>query len=497
MAPKKKGMRVELNPYMRRVLAQLRARVQTRAGREGKDYRDGGVAQTVITASADELRAGLERYLYPEGRDRSRRKNSLSVRQQTLLLRWTLEAYYDRGYNKVLHQTGIAAAIDELVERHVIAQPWAVEYRGTGLYKGQIGSQEKAQERKLQASLKVGAATRAKAIETRENDLDGGAAAPGLERMASHSRHRTRETDRTAREKKVERPKKRDEAAFLQKHRPPVTGNCDGCERPLASSIDAPGLRRPVEFEHVNGGENDGRLRSHFTTDTGCNKAQRAAIDAMNRSLHAAGKPPLKAEEAEYLAKAHLVACYRLPQDDPDYDDLVSDVKASQAAAAVARWTERDRRATVASETRSGETDLGGRVAAMALERARRAAKPSAQPKARAAERARQRQEAAEKKAKHESMLAAKRVKYQADKGKPRAPRVKRSCYTLPPAPAPLGKRHCPVSHYNPAELAAKPQSARGPREAAVRRAKAKAKAKAEAKRAAPPSAKPAKRARR
>jgi len=414
-----------------------------------------------------------------------------------LLLRWTLEAYYDRGYNKVLHQTGIAAAIDELVERHVIAQPWAVEYRGTGLYKGQIGSQEKAQERKLQASLKVGAATRAKAIETRENDLDGGAAAPGLAHSTSHGRHMRRKADELAEELGLEPPDNENLAKFLRKHGPKPTGNCDACLRPLASSVDALGQRRPVQVEHVKGGHHEGRLRSCCKTDEGCNHAERAAIDAMNRSLHAAGKPPLKAEEAEYLAKAHLVACYRLPQDDPDYDDLVSDVKASQAAAAVARWTERDRRATVASETRSGETDLGGRVAAMALERARRAAKPSAQPKARAAERARQRQEAAEKKAKHESMLAAKRVKYQADKGKPRAPRVKRSCYTLPPAPAPLGKRHCPVSHYNPAELAAKPQSARGPREAAVRRAKAKAKAKAEAKRAAPPSAKPAKRARR
>ena len=492
MAPKKKGMRVELNPYMRRVLAQLRARVQTRAGREGKDYRDGGVAQTVITASADELRAGLERYLYPEGRDRSRRKNSLSVRQQTLLLRWTLEAYYDRGYNKVLHQTGIAAAIDELVERHVIAQPWAVEYRGTGLYKGQIGSQEKAQERKLQASLKVGAATRAKAIETRENDLDGGAAAPGLERMASHSRHRTRETDRTAREKKVERPKKRDEAAFLQKHRPPVTGNCDGCERPLASSIDAPGLRRPIDFEHVNGGENAGRLRSRCTTDKGCNTAVRANIDAMNRSLHAAGQPPLTAEVAEELANLHLAACYRLPRDDPDYDDLMREVEASQADAASATWTERHRQATVASTTRS-DADLGqARVAAIAARREYKATRPSsvaaARTAARAAYSAKKRREAAAEKAKDEAKKAAKREKYHANKGKPRAPPKFRHV-VLPPAPALSGPRkRFAVDRHDPAsESMLTPQEIEGRRRMAKRAAQ----------HAAPPAAKPAKPAKR
>ena len=96
-----------------------------------------------------------------------------------LLLRWTLEAYYDRGYNGVLHQTSIPKAIDELVERHVVAQPWAAAYRGTGLYKGQIGSQEKAQARIKEAQERNGATVRSKAIETRDNDLDGGAAAPG------------------------------------------------------------------------------------------------------------------------------------------------------------------------------------------------------------------------------------------------------------------------------------------------------------------------------
>ena len=205
MPPKKQV--VVLNAYMRRVLAQLRPRVQTRAGREGKDYRDGGYAQEVVTASADELKAGFERYLYPGGKNKSAgEKNYLSVPQQTLLLRCTLEAYYDSGYNEVLHQMSIPKAIDELVERRLVAQPWAVEYRGTGLYKGQVGSEEKAQARKLKALEDAGTGRRVEAIKTRENNLDGGAAAAGLHHKTSGSRHYRRDADQTAEDLGVEPP---------------------------------------------------------------------------------------------------------------------------------------------------------------------------------------------------------------------------------------------------------------------------------------------------
>jgi len=482
MAGKKKA-------YLRRVAKLLRsADARTRAGRVVKDYQKGELAQTVIKVSTkddeDALREKLRRCLKPHCYKGSGVRH-LDREEQRWLLRTLVEAYYTEGYNDLVNRTAIDDAIEELVARRAIPEPWADEYKGKGLYKGQVGSQEKAQARKVKALEDAGTARRVEAIKTRQENLDGGAAAPGLHHQTSGGRQRRRCRDDTARDLGVEPPKASEETAFLRKHGPKPTGCCDGCERPLASSIDALGSRRPVDLEHVNGGHNAGRVRSRCTTDDGCNKAERAKIDAINRSLHAAGQPPLKAEEAEELAKQHLAACYRLPRDDPDYDDLVREVEASQAAAAVATWTERHQRATVASETRSGETNLGGRVAAMALERARRATKPSEQPKARAAKRARKRQERAAKKAKHEAEKAVKREKYAAAKGKPRAPPTRRvGVQLLTPAPAPSGKRErVAVEPYDPATPSSYEISNRSWRAEKARAAKA--------------ASKPAKRARR
>ena len=486
MASKKRRRKaVNMIAHLRRIKEQLvYPSERTRAGRVVVTYKKGCRAQNVLPRSSkDELR----RYLYPD-RVRGTLVKRISLDQRRWLLRTLIEAYWTTG----LHLRPGPKAIDVLYEAHVVVEPWAAKYKGKGLYKGQIGSEEKAQALAGESMARSRATQRAKAIETRENNLDGGAAAPGLEHQASHSRHRKRRIDRTAREKKVERPKLRDEAAFLQEHRPPVTGRCDGCERPLASSIDAPGLRRPIDFEHVNGGENAGRLRSRCTTDKGCNTAVRANIDAMNRSLHAAGQPPLTAEVAEELANLHLAACYRLPRDDPDYDDLMREVEASQADAASATWTERHRQATVASTTRS-DADLGqARVAAIAARREYKATRPSsvaaARPAARAAYSAKKRREAAAEKAKDEAKKAAKREKYHANKGKPRAPPKFRHV-VLPPAPALSGPRkRFAVDRHDPAsESMLTPQEIEGRRRMAKRAAQ----------HAAPPAAKPAKPAKR
>ena len=439
----------------------------------------------------DALREKLRRYLKPNRYKRSGVRR-WKEDQQRWLLRKIVEAYYTKGYNDLVHRTSIDDAIEELVARRAVPEPWAAEYCGTGLYKGQIGSQEKAQARKLKALEDAGTARRVEAIKTREENLDGGAAAPGLHHHTSGCRQRRRCRDDTARDLGVEPPKASEETAFLRKHGPKPTGCCDGCERPLASSIDAPGLRRPIDFEHVNGGENAGRLRSRCTTDKGCNTAVRANIDAMNRSLHAAGQPPLTAEVAEELANLHLAACYRLPRDDPDYDDLMREVEASQADAASATWTERHRQATVASTTRS-DADLGqARVAAIAARREYKATRPSsvaaARPAARAAYSAKKRREAAAEKAKDEAKKAAKREKYHANKGKPRAPPKFRHV-VLPPAPALSGPRkRFAVDRHDPAsESMLTPQEIEGRRRMAKRAAQ----------HAAPPAAKPAKPAKR
>lgn len=430
----------------------------------------------------DALREKLRRYLKPNRYKRSGVRR-WKEDQQRWLLRKIVEAYYTKGYNDLVHRTSIDDAIEELVARRAVPEPWAAEYCGTGLYKGQIGSQEKAQARKLKALEDAGTARRVEAIKTREENLDGGAAAPGLHHHTSGCRQRRRCRDDTARDLGVEPPKASEETAFLRKHGPKPTGCCDGCERPLASSIDALGSRRPVDLEHVNGGHNAGRLRSRCTTDDGCNKAARADIDAMNRSLHAAGQPPLTAEVAERLGKLHLVASYRLPRDDPDYDGLMREVKASQAAAAAATCTERDRRATVASETRSGETDLGGRVAAIAASRRKRS------PRFLAALRAKERQKAAAKKAKREANKAQCKARREAAKGRPpAAPPTRRvGVQLLTPAPALSGKRkRAAVKPYDPAS-----ESMLTPYEIANRSWRA------EKARAAKAASKPAKRVRR
>ena len=193
MPPKKKG--VELNPYMRRVLAQLRPRAPTRAGRVERDYQDGELAQTVITFSTedeiDALREKLRRYLKPNRYKRSGVRR-WKEDQQRWLLRKIVEAYYTKGYNDLVHRTSIDDAIEEIVARRAVPEPWAAEYCGTGLYKGQIGSQEKAQARKLKALEDAGTARRVEAIKTREENLDGGAAAPGLHHHTSGCRQRRR-----------------------------------------------------------------------------------------------------------------------------------------------------------------------------------------------------------------------------------------------------------------------------------------------------------------
>jgi len=466
--------------------------VQSRAGRDGKDYQDGGFAQVVITASADELKAGFVQYLHPEGLDKSAgEKNYLSESQRKLLLRWTLEAYYDRGHMQVLHATGIDKAIEELVERRVIAQPWSEKYKGTGLYKGQIGSKEKDQERMLKAAAENNATQRAKAIEARDNNLDGGAAAPGLHHQASGSRQRTRGGDRVAREKKVEPPKASEETAFLRKHRPEAEGCCDDCERPLAPYIHSPGQRRPVDCEHQKGGHHAGRLRARLTVDVGCNQGKRAEIDEFNDGLHRAGQDPMTAEESATLCKFDLAMLGRLPEDDPDFEEMQRHVDDAFNRAAIVRWPAVDDAQAAPSTTRS-DRDFGeGREEAIADRRERLAAQPSRvarrQPKARAAYAAKKRQEAAAEKAKREADKARLKAAYEANKGKPRAPPAYR-CNVLPPAPAPSGKRErVAVKRHDPAS-----ESMLTPYELERRRRAAKP-----AKRAAPPPANPAKRRRR
>ena len=418
----------------------------------------------VITASADELKAGFERYLYPGGKDKSAgEKNYLSKSQRKLLLRWTLEAYYDRGYNGVLHQTGIDEAIDELVERRVVAQPWAAQYCGTSLYKGQVGSEEKAQALAEEARAQSRATLRAKAIETRENDLDGGAAAPGLDHKASYQRRRTRESDTVARGKKVEPPKYCEQTAFLRKHRPEAKGCCDDCERPLAPSIYSPGQRRPVDYEHQKGGHHAGRLRACLTVDVGCNEAQRAEIDEYNAALHRVGMDPMSAEDWATLCKMRMFRLGRLPDDDSDFEEIERHVEETDRAVAIARWPALDDPQTVASTTRSDRDFGDGREEAIAERRERLAAQPShvaaARPKARAAYAAQQRKEAAVKKAKREANKARCKARREAKKGKPAAPPAYRQ-NVLPPAPAPRGpRRPRPVKLYNPADEAAKRQS--------------------------------------
>ena len=491
---------VTLNAFMKRVQAQIYLRNErTRAGRATRDYRDGKLAQTVITFSTedeiDALREKLKRFLRPNFYKRTGVRH-LDRDQQRWLLRILVEAYYTEGYYDLVRM-GIDDAIEELVARRVVPEPWSDEYKGTGLYSGQVGSEEKAQEKRAKALEANNATKRAKAIEARENNLDGGAAAPGLSHRASGNRQKTRGSDRVAREKKVAPPKARDEAAFRRKHRPEAEGCCDDCERPLAPSIYSPGQRRPVEREHQKGGRHAGRLRACLTVDVGCNQGKRAEIDVYNDMLERAGEDPMTAEESAMLCKIQLARLGRLPSDDPHADEIMRFLKRSERIAANARWPAVDDAQAAPSTTRS-DRDVGeARVAALALERERRAAKPSGGRKARAAYFAKERKEAAATKAKHEARLAAMREKYHAEKGKPRAPPAFRR-FALPPAPAPRGPRkRVAVEPYDPAELAAKPQSAPGPREYAVRRAKAKAKAKEKAKRAALPAAKPGKRARR
>jgi len=440
----------------------------------------------VITASADELKAGFERYLYPGGKNKSAgEKNYLSAPQRKLLLRWTLEAYYDRGYNGVLHQTSIPKAIDELVERHVVAQPWAAAYRGTGLYKGQVGSEEKAQARRKKGMAAGNAIVRKRALDTRANDLDGGPAAPGLHHQTSGSRYYRRDADQTAGDLGVEPPTRSDETAFLRKHRPEAKGCCDDCERPLAPYIHSPGQRRPVDCEHQKGGHHAGRLRARLTVDVGCNQGKRAEIDALNDGLHRAGQDPMTAEESATLCKFDLAMLGRLPEDDSDFEEMQRHVDEAFSAAAIAPWPAFDDAQAAPSTTRS-DRDFGeGREEAIAERRERQAAWPSHQPKARAAEAAKMRKKAAAKKAKREANKAKCKAWKAANRGKPRAPR--RWVQLLTPAPAPLGKRHCPVDRYNPADEAAKPQLTSG---SGTGRSKV-------AKRKAQPAAKPAAKRRR
>ena len=267
---------VTLNAFMRRVQAQIFPREQlTRRGRATRDYRDGKLAQTKITFSTedevDALREKLRRYLKPHCYKGTRVRH-LDREQQRWLLRTLVEAYYTEGYSDLVYKhTSIDAVIEELVARRVVPEPWSDEYKGKGLYSGQVGSEEKALERVLKGVERANATRRSEAIETRENDLDGGAAAPGLAHSTSHGRHMRRKADELAEELGLEPPDNENLAKFLRKHGPKPTGNCDACLRPLASSVDALGQRRPVQVEHVKGGHHEGRLRSCCKTDEGCN----------------------------------------------------------------------------------------------------------------------------------------------------------------------------------------------------------------------------------
>ena len=491
MGPKKK--KVVLTDYMKAVQAQLRPRARTRAGREAVDYQDGKPAQDVITGSGKQFTAKLkdefERFVYPERYENSGVNYGHSDRQRRWLLEKSIHAFWDKGYTKVLHESSVPKAIAELVARRAIAQPWAAQYRGTGLYKGQIGSEEKAQARKEEGLARGHATMRSEAIKTRENNLDGGAAAPGLSHYASGSRQRTRGGDRVARAKKVEPPKASEKTAFLRKHRPEAKGCCDDCQRPLAPSIYSPGKRRPVGTEHQKGGRHPGRLRACLTVDEGCNQGKRAEIDAYNDGLERAGEDPMTARESARLGKFQLAMLRRLPDDDSDFDEMQRHVDDAFSAAAIAPWPALDDPQTVASTTRS-DRDFGeGREEAIAARREREAAKPSRAKRGwKEALAAKAGQERAAKKAKHEAEKAAKREKYAAAKGKPRAPPARRFVHA--PAPAPLGKRHCPVDRYNPAD-----ESMLTPYDLARRRRAAKA--SKPAKRAAPPAAKPAAKRRR
>lgn len=246
-----------------------------------------------------------------------------------------------------------------------------------------------------------------------------------------------------AREKKVEPPTRSDETAFLRKHRPEAEGCCDDCERPLAPYIHSPGQRRPVDCEHQKGGHHAGRLRARLTVDVGCNQGKRAEIDAFNDGLHRAGQDPMTAEESATLCKFDLAMLGRLPEDDPDFEEMQRHVDDAFNRAAIVRWPAVDDAQAAPSTTRSG-TDLGGREAAWALERERWAAKPSslaaARPKARAAFAAKQRQKTAAKKAKREAKKAKSKARDAARRGKPRAPPALRRS-GLAPAPAPLDKK--------------------------------------------------------
>ena len=483
MASKKRRRKaVNMIAHLRRIKEQLvYPSERTRAGRVVVTYKKGCRAQTVLPRSSkDELR----RYLYPD-RVRGTLVKRISLDQRRWLLRTLIEAYWTTG----LHLRPGPKAIDVLYEAHVVVEPWADKYKGKGLYKGQVGSEEKAQERMLQGSLKVGAAKRAEAIETRDNDLDGGAAAAGLHHDASGSRQRTRGGDRVARAKKVEPPKASEKTAFLRKHRPEAKGCCDDCERPLAPFIHSPGQRRPVDYEHQKGGRHPGRLRACLTVDEGCNQGKRAEIDAYNDGLERAGEDPMTARESARLGKFQLAMLRRLPDDDSDFDEMQRHVDDAFSAAAIAPWPALDDPQTVASTTRS-DRDFGeGREEAIAARREREAAKPSRAKRGwKEALAAKAGQERAAKKAKHEAEKAAKREKYAAAKGKPRAPPARRFVHA--PAPAPLGKRHCPVDRYNPAD-----ESMLTPYDLARRRRAAKA--SKPAKRAAPPAAKPAAKRRR
>ena len=462
MPPKKKHV-VVLNAFMKRVQAQIYLRNErTRAGRAKRDYRDGKLAQTVITfsteAEVDALREKLRRYLKPNCYKGTGVRH-LERAQQKWLLRVLLEAYYTEGYNEVVYQhTSIDNVIEELVARRVVPEPWSDEYKGKGLYNGQVGSQEKAQARMRQGAAAGNAIIRKRALDTRDKDLDGGAAAPGLKHATSGSRQLRRDSDRTARDLGVEPPTDGEQAAFLRKHRPEATGCCDDCERPLAPLIHSPGQRRPVEREHQKGGRHPGRLRARLTVDVGCNQAKRAEVDVYNDMLERAGEDPMTAEESAMLCKIQLARLGRLPSDDPHADEIMRFLKRSERMAANARWPAFDDPQTAASTTRS-DCDFGeGREDAIAARVEREAAYRSRRRKARAADAAKRQKERAAKKAKREAENAKRKAQKAAQKGKPRAPPAYRMS-GLAPAPAPRGPRkRVAVEPYDPASEAAKPQ---------------------------------------
>ena len=137
MASKKRRRKaVKMIAYLQRVKNQLvYPNARTRAGRARRDYRDGKLAQTVITFSTDDevdaLREKLKRFLRPNFYKGTGVRH-LDRDQQRWLLRILAEAYYTEGYYDLVRM-GIDDAIEELVARRVVPEPWSDEYKGTGL----------------------------------------------------------------------------------------------------------------------------------------------------------------------------------------------------------------------------------------------------------------------------------------------------------------------------------------------------------------------------